>query len=253
MHESKPYKLIRRFTLDGEPCLLHIPEQPNGYLVLYLGDVGQYVEEDRSFWMEHPERSKLLHSLLNKGYTLFSSNLHGNAWGSPNAVHLLNQVYHYVTRQVTVNPYIHVIAEGMGAITVLNWQAKHKMNIRSMTFLTPCLHLQALYHQERINQLFFKRLQKELASSYDIHESKIEEEIILPSTIPETTTPVLIYHDVANPYYSVHEHSRRFEEQQLDKNCILNLKLAIQPIFPRIIPSIEKFMRQFETSLNEPF
>lgn len=245
--------MTRAFRLDNQPCLLHIPEKPNGYLVLYLGDSGHYVEDNQAFWLEHPERSKFIQYLLDKGYTLFTSQLYGNAWGSKKSVHLLNQLYEHIRRQVTVNPYIHVVAEGMGALTALHWQEQHKLSIRSMTFFTPCLSLKALYEQEQTNQLYFKRFKKELAQSYEVDEKDLHSEIIQSSKIPETSSPVLIFHDVANPYYSVHHHSRRFEEQQQDANQSVHLKLAIQPILPRVTSTVLQFLQEYETTLEHPY
>jgi len=252
MYESST-SMTRAFRLDNQPCLLHIPEKPNGYLVLYLGDSGHYVEDNQAFWLEHPERSKFIHYLLDQGYTLFTSHLYGNDWGSKKSVHLLNQLYEHVRRQVTVNPYIHVVAEGMGALTALHWQEKHNMAFRSMTFFTPCLSLKALYEQEQMNQLYFKRFKKELAQSYEIDENHIDQEIIKDYQMPKTSSPVLIFHDVANPYYTVHNHSRRFEEQQQEAEHTVELKLAIQPILPRVTSTVLQFLRSYESTLENPY
>lgn len=252
MYESST-SMTRAFRLDDQPCLLHIPEKPNGYLVLYLGDSGHYVEDNQAFWLEHPERSTLIHQLLDQGYTLFTSHLYGNTWGSKKSIDLLHQLYEHVRRQVTVNPYIHVVAEGMGALTALHWQTQQKLNIRSMTFFTPCLSLKALYEQEQSNQLYFKRFKKEIAHSYNVKEQEIQEKVIQSYEMPKTSSPVLIFHDVANPYYTVHQHSRRFEEQQQEANHEVSLKLAIQPILPRVTSTVLKFLKSYETTLDYPY
>ncbi|MYL32245.1 hypothetical protein GLW08_05675 [Pontibacillus yanchengensis] len=245
--------ITRTFQLDKQTCLLHLPEKPNGFLILYLGDAGHYVEEHQSFWSEHPERASLLNQLLENGYTLFTSQLYGNGWGSPKTTHLLHQVLQFVRRQEIVNPHIHVIAEGMGALTALRWQENHDISIRSFVFFTPCLSMKALFDQERSNQVFFKRLKKELASAYDLEEKNVEKDVIQPSSLPQTETPALIFHDVSCQHYSVHEHSRRFEEEQHYLNRRVELKLAIHPILPRVTTSILRFMKEYETTLSSSY
>ncbi|MFC0524789.1 hypothetical protein ACFFGV_14520 [Pontibacillus salicampi] len=244
--------ITRTFTLDKQPCLLHIPEKPNGFLVLYLGDAGHYVEEHQSFWSEHPARAELLQSLLNRGYTLFTCHLYGNGWGSPKTTHLLQQVFQTVKRQEIVNPFIHVVSEGMGTYTAFRWELKYDIPIRSHIMFTPCLDLKAMYNQEQSNQLYFKKLNKELAKAYEIEEKQTEEQVIQPATLVSTKAPSLIFHDVQSPYYSVHEHSRRFEENQEQQGIPVWLKLAIQPILPRVTPSIVHFLMQQETRLDSP-
>ncbi|WP_345240213.1 hypothetical protein [Pontibacillus salipaludis] len=243
--------ITRSFQLDREHCLLHIPEQPNGYLILYLGDAGHYVEEDRSFWGEHKGRATLMQALLDKGYTLYTSRIYGNHWGSEPAVNLLNRVYHHVIRQEILNPNIHVVAEGMGALAALRWQEKYEVPIRSFVLVTPCVDLKALYAQERTNQLYFKRLKKEISKAYTCGENEVDQ--IITNDLPTIQAPILVFHDMANPHYSVHEHSRRLEEKQQSHKRHLELKLVIQPIFPRINQSIIKFMNNYEKSLTDSF
>lgn len=243
--------ITRSFQLDRENCLLHIPEQPNGYLILYLGDAGHYVEEGRSFWEEHRGRSTLLQALVDQGYTLYTSELYGNHWGSDAAIDLLNRVYHHVVRQEIVNPYIHVVAEGMGALAALRWHEQQEIPVRSFVLVTPCLNIKAMYDEERKNQLYFKRLTKEMAKAYSCTELEVDQ--FMTERIPEVQAPVLLFHDMANPHYTVHEHSRRLEEKQEEVSAPFELKLAIQPFFPRINHTLIKFMKQYEKSISNPY
>ncbi|KGP90732.1 hydrolase [Pontibacillus chungwhensis BH030062] len=242
--------MTRSFQLDRENCLLHIPDQPNGYLILYLGDAGHYVEEDRSFWGEHRGRATLLQALLDKGYTLYTSRIYGNHWGSEPAVNLLNRVYQYVIRQEILNPYIHVIAEGMGALAALRWHEQYEVPIRSFVLLTPCVDMKGLYAQERTNQLYFKRLTREISNAYKCKEDDLDQ--VITGRLPKAESPILLFHDMANPHYTVHEHSRRLEEKQQAHQHHIELKLVIQPIFPRINSKVIQFMNSYEKSVSEP-
>ncbi|KGX87735.1 hypothetical protein [Pontibacillus litoralis] len=244
--------VTRTCTIREQTCLVHIPEQPNGFLVLYLGDVGHYVEEHQSAWSEHPSKATLLQALLEEGYTLFTSHLYGNGWGSSQSIDLLHHVYQLVKRQEIVNPHIHVIAEGMGALTALKWHEQEQLPIRSFILFTPCVDLQALYEQERSNQLFFKRFTKQLAMAYSVAESDVESQVITNARIPECRAPMLIYHDLADPYLNVQEHGRKLEQNQ-QRHASVQLKLTVQPVIPRVTKQLLTFMKRYETSLEQPF
>lgn len=48
--------------------------------------------------MQHVGKNKLLHDLLQYGYTIFYSHLYGANWESPKAVKLAKQLIHYVLK-----------------------------------------------------------------------------------------------------------------------------------------------------------
>ncbi|KGX92680.1 hypothetical protein N781_15295 [Pontibacillus halophilus JSM 076056 = DSM 19796] len=249
MHNSEQM-MTRTFTLDGEPCLIHVPEKPNGFAVLYIGDSHHYVESDRSFWMDHPTRSQLLYTLLDEGYTLFTTRLYEESYGSERGVYLLNQMYQAVRRQEIVNPYIHVVAEGMGALNVLRWQQKHPEIVRSNVFFSPCTNLKEYYGSERVNQLYFKRLRKQVARAYEVNEKEVQERVIVPFKPIEVQAPVFIFHDIHHSDYDVQKQSRPFEESQRQVGQDVHLHVSVPPLFPRVISKARSFLKSHETDLQ---
>ena len=57
----------RFFFLEQEPCVIHLPEKPNGFGVLILGDYNHFVESGTSLWMQHVGKAHLLEELRNEG------------------------------------------------------------------------------------------------------------------------------------------------------------------------------------------
>lgn len=255
MDKKNNLPTLRRFWIDEQPCFIHLPEKPNGFLILYLGDATQEVTRDSTFWWEHPERNKMLQMLLDNGYTLLTSRLYGRNWGSPNAVHLMEQVYQAVIRQEILNPHVHILAEGMGSLTSLKFAKEHPNHIRSMTFINPCLNLKAMYKHERNNRLFYKRLKREVADAYQIEDAEEVGKLFEHFDLREHSTrvPVQIFHDPTDKNYPFEQHSRMFEKIQKEKNHKVRFVLSVKPYFPRIYNQISQFYRQYETKLSEPF
>lgn len=207
------------FQLDNEWNIIHLPERPNGFAVLIIGDVNHYVTNSTSLWMQHQKRSELIYFLLDKGYTVFYSNLYGKNWGSPQALKLLQHLYHIVMRKQILNSKIHIVAEGMGAILALKYAKERKNTVRSIAMLSPCLDLKAIFSMEKYNKLFYKRFIKELAQAYGVLEKEVEEKIIAPYCLTDyvVNLPLKIWHATEAVNYPVAEHSRT-----LEKLCNLN-------------------------------
>jgi hypothetical protein len=201
------------FKINDQWNVIHLPERPNGFAILMIGDQNHFVDETTSSWIQNPERFQMIESFREKGYTIFYSNLFGRHWGSPKAVQLLKQLYHIVIRKEILNDKIHVIAEGMGALAALRLMNEMEPFLRSVSMLSPCLDLKAFINTEKNNKLFYKRLINELAFSYKIEEKYVESEIINNFNLCtfSSKTPVKIWHSTNRVLYSIPDHSRSFE------------------------------------------
>ncbi|MBD2794739.1 alpha/beta hydrolase, partial [Xenorhabdus sp. CUL] len=51
----------RFFYLEKEPCVIYLPEKPNGFSVMLLGDYNYFIENGTSLWTQHAGRSYFLH------------------------------------------------------------------------------------------------------------------------------------------------------------------------------------------------
>ncbi|WP_232284421.1 hypothetical protein [Bacillus timonensis] len=144
------------FKLDTEWSALHLPKRPNGFAVLIIGDKTNFVEKDTSYWIQNYARSQILEYLKDQGYTVFYSNLYGANWGNPASVKLAAQLYHIIMKREILNRRIHVLAEGMGALTAMQLNEKLEGAIRSMAFLNPCIDLVAHIENEKNISFFIK-------------------------------------------------------------------------------------------------
>ena len=43
----------RFFYLEKEPCVIYLPEKPNGFSVMLLGDYNYFIENGTSLWTQH--------------------------------------------------------------------------------------------------------------------------------------------------------------------------------------------------------
>ena len=146
----KSYDTSTLFSLDTQWNVVHVPERPNGFGVLVLGDKDHFVESSTSLWIQHGGRSQLLQCLQDEGYTVFYSNLYGRHWGSPEAYHLAKQLYHLVMKQEILNKRIHILAEGMGALLALQLMENDGNTfIRSAGLLNPCIDLHTHAEHEK--------------------------------------------------------------------------------------------------------
>ncbi|MBO9128662.1 alpha/beta hydrolase [Bacillus sp. 165] len=162
----------RFFLLEGEPCVIHLPEKPNGFGILLLGDTNHFVDKSTSLWMQHAGKSRLLEHLRSKGYTIFSSNFYGRHWGSKKAIRLAKRLYYDVMRKEILNENIHIIAEGMGALLAIQLAAELSV-IRSIAMINPCLDLKKHVELEKERKFFYKRLIRELKIAYEADETSI--------------------------------------------------------------------------------
>lgn len=162
----------RNFKLDTETNIIHYPYKPNGFGILILGDERHFVENNSSFWTQNEGKKALLERLKEAGYTIFYSNLYGMNWGSPKAVELAVNLCAYVRRNEILNTKIHILAEGMGALTALKLLRKEQ-HIRSLLLLNPILSLKRHLEQEKEHKFFYKKLIHEIADSYQVHVDEV--------------------------------------------------------------------------------
>jgi hypothetical protein len=244
--------MMRRFfEVDDQWCIIHIPERPNGFGILIIGDSNHYVDESTSLWIQSQQRFELIKSLCNEGYTVFYSNLYGANWGAPKAVEFLIRFYHIVLREEILNKSIHIIAEGMGAFGALELTRKMEGKIRSLSLLNPCLDLKSHVQTEKDNKLFYKRIIKEMATAYDIEEKEVVKKIIEPFNLNnfQLNTPMKIWHATDRVAYKFSAHSRKFEKIQSDNGSPVSLALHLFEKRFYVGKDICKFLKKHEKLL----
>lgn len=243
---------IRYFKVSDEWCVVHLPERPNGFAVMILGDVNHYVRENETFWFKHPERKVFIEQLLLKGYTIFYSHLFGKHWGNDKALEVLRNLYHLVVKQEIINRKIHVIAEGIGGLLAIKMMDKMSKHIRSVILINPCLHLYRYYKQEQKQKFFLKRLLRELAASYELEIEEVEEKLLRKNSnwAEHNHIPVQIFHDMSNQRFSFNDHSRRYEmyRRKVGSPITLSLHLPGKP-FDYFISKVTQFMQKHERIL----
>ena len=63
--------ITERFYLEKEPCVIYLPEKPNGFSVMLLGDYNYFIENGTSLWTQHAGKSYFYMVLLNKATRSF--------------------------------------------------------------------------------------------------------------------------------------------------------------------------------------
>ncbi|UZJ77398.1 alpha/beta hydrolase [Fictibacillus sp. KU28468] len=241
----------RSFSLDGQWNTIHLPEQPNGFAVMVFGDCNHFVDNHTSLWKQNTDRFMLIRTLMEMGYTVFYSHLYGRNWGNPEAVNLARRVYRYVVKYEILNPKIHILAEGMGALTALDFINDMEGYIRSAIFINPCLDLKGHFQQEKQNKLFLKRIRKEISQAYGIKNEQIDG--FLDKEISrfnlKSNVPIKIFHDAAGSVYPFKVHSRPFESSCLEKGFSVSLTIQMPGKSAERYTSIPYFYSRFETIL----
>ncbi|MCP8968294.1 alpha/beta hydrolase [Ectobacillus ponti] len=239
----------RYFFLEQEPCVIHLPEKPNGFGVLLIGDVNYSIENGTSSWVQHPGKSLLLEELRRAGYTVFSSNLYGRHWGSDKALRLAKRLYHIVMKKEILNEQIHIVAEGMGALTALELMSEMSSSIRSAVLLNPCLDLPLHIGLEREHKFFYKRLLRELQEAYGVSEEELADAVACKSYHHHPScVPVKLF-------VPTHERKERktihrdFEAKRLQEGCDVSLSFHLQDARVKLANSIVQFFRRYEGSL----
>ncbi|WP_409274407.1 hydrolase [Neobacillus sp. SCS-31] len=185
----------RNFQLGNQWSTVYYPVKPSGFGVLILGDERHFVDDESSFWNQNAGKREILSNLREAGYTLFTSNLYGKHWGSPKAVLLATLLYEIVMKNEILNPKIHILAEGMGALAALKLAEELKGNIRSIVLINPILSLKYHMEQEREHIFFYKKVLGEIAEAHDVDRATLEREI-KEESLPEFDfgAPIRIFH-----------------------------------------------------------
>ena len=239
----------RFFYLDKEPCVIYLPEKPNGFGILLLGDYNYFIENGTSLWMQHAGRAHFLNGLIAKGYTVFSSNLYGRHWGNDQAVRLAKRLYHVVMKKETLNEKVHVIADGMGALVALELMNRYPECLRSVVMFNPCLDLPAHVEFEKEHKFFYKRLVKELLLAYGVKEKELEVAIAkksfvyLPSYMPVTI------------FVSTQEKKERkqllrgYEKKRMNERCETSISFHFQDVKYKMVQQACRFFKKYEEDL----
>ncbi|MGP3560427.1 hypothetical protein [Geobacillus sp. BK01] len=234
----------RFFQLDGQWCIVHVPERPNGFALFLIGDGDQFVNEQTSFWLEHPGRRQWLDDWLEQGYTVFSSHLYGRHWGSPRAVRLARQLIYSVLKSEIVNQRIYIVAEGMGALVALQLLGAMPGQIRAVAMLNPCLDVRAQLSHEREHPLMYRRMVKEIALAYEMKEEEV------PGAVPSLflsphDVPVTIWQLAGVSGYPSALHSRKYEQWMKTMNDRVRVVYHLPERRRQLAVQIGQFFRQY--------
>ncbi len=219
----------RFIKTNDQHAIIHLPEQPNGFAILIIGDTNHYVTNQTSSWLQHPERRKFIEELCRYGYTVYYSNLYGRHWGNDGSVELLHRMYHTILKQEIINSRIHVFAEGMGALSAVKWMYHHETLTRSVAFMNPCFSLKV--HAEAVmeQKLFYKQFHREIRKAYDMSEDKATLFLVKDKGMYDypSKAPVKIWHNMQGTPYSFIKHSRAYEKFREDLGAPIALTLQL--------------------------
>ncbi|MCD8510195.1 MAG: hypothetical protein LRY73_10205 [Bacillus sp. (in: Bacteria)] len=148
---------MRTTTIEEEQCLIHLPEKPNGFAILLLGDRNQFVTNTSSSWLDITPRNKFLQALLQAGYTVFYCNLSGPHWGNDRVFQVVERLVNYVLKTEILNEKIHLFAEGMGTLLAFRMLLHPYIQVRSLVLFNPCIDLEGQMEEEKNNKFFYKK------------------------------------------------------------------------------------------------
>ncbi|MED2037032.1 alpha/beta hydrolase [Bacillus wiedmannii] len=239
----------RFFYLEKEPCVIYLPEKPNGFSVMLLGDYNYFIENGTSLWTQHAGRSYFLHGLIEEGYTVFSSNLYGRHWGNDQSVRLAKRLYDVVLRKETLNVKMHIMADGMGALVALEMMNKYPECIRSVIMLNPCLDLPEYVEFEKEHKFFYKRLVKELSLAYDSKEEELESKINKKSfTLLPSCVPVKVFVSTQEKR-GRKQLLRKYEKMRQFNQCDTSVLFHLQDVKYKMVRQTTDFFKKYEEEL----
>ncbi|AST90581.1 MULTISPECIES: alpha/beta fold hydrolase [Sutcliffiella] len=243
-------KDFRIFYMGGQWNIVHVPEKPNGFGVLILGDTNHFVDEEKSLWIQHLGRRRIISQLLEEGYTIFYSNLYGTNWGSKKAKDFVKQLYHIVLKQEILNDKIHILVEGMGGLIALQLMEEMPHQLRSVAMINPCLDLQNHLEQEKERRFFFKKLRREIAEAYNFPIEQMDNELkLLKMEQFKTTIPVKIWQTTTGFIYDPNRHCKKFEELRKKEQSPIQLTFHLVEKRYSYGYSICQFFRKYEHRL----
>jgi hypothetical protein len=220
----------RFLKINEQNVIIHLPDRPNGFAILLIGDVNHFVTDQTSSWLQHPERANFIEQLRSSGYMVIYSNLYGRHWGNDLSTELLYRIYLTIIKQEIMNERIHILAEGMGALSALKWMENHKDITRSAAFINPCLSLKVHGEAVREQKLFYKQFHREISRAYKLSEEEVDRFLLEDPGIHQytSTLPVKIWHHMQATPYSFMKHSRAYEKyrEELGSPIFLTIQLT---------------------------
>ncbi|RFU68037.1 hydrolase [Peribacillus saganii] len=240
----------RTFQMDGQWNIIYYPSQPSGFSVIVLGDRTHYVDSSGAFWSRHPGRLQIVQHLKRKGYTLFSSNLYGANWGSSKAAYLAQCLYHFIMRNEIVNEKIHILAEGMGALTALKLIELLPGSIRSAVFINPILSLKASMEKEKHNRVFYKKWIEEASSAHGLKIREMEEKIHHSNWIEwRGNVPLKIIHIFGGGETAPVQLYKIMEQRSLKRGTVFEMQYLMPEKRYKTAEEASRFFKKFENSL----
>lgn len=237
----------RTFQFDGQWNIVYYPVQPSGFGVLIIGDRTHFVEDNTSYWLQHPGRKQILDHLKSAGYVLFSSNLYGANWGSAKSADLAAKLYHMMMKSEILNQNVHILAEGSGALTALSLMEKMGDHIRSAVFINPTLFLKQKMDKEKENVFFYKKWLHEAAEANEMTPKEYEALISSKDNIPQlSNVPLKIIQVLERTDEKLHKLYRELqnrEGKEVDITYLLPEKRY------KIASQIQRFFKRYEGSL----
>jgi len=197
----------KTFRFNHEWTTIFYPDRPSGFSILLLGGEQHYMQEKTNFWMEHPGKRQMVEHLLEKGYTLFGTNL-GAHWGRKETADRLAELYAHFIRQEIVNEKIHLFAEGTGALLLERISKLLEGRVRSISMLNPELSLFQRYEKEKENKFFHKKFMKEVSLAYSMEADEVPGWITrvpdchIPKEIPVLLMQVMDHYERNFPAYN---------------------------------------------------
>lgn len=242
----------RNFKLDTEWNMIHYSEKPNGFGILIIGDERHFVDEQNSFWVQNEGKQLLLNQLQQVGYTCFYSNLYGRHWGTKKSTKMAERLYHHIMRSEILNPKIHIIAEGMGALIALDLMKSLKDAIRSIVFINPVFSLRSQLELEKEHKFFYKKLLREISVAYNVEITNIEETILnIANDVDEVPhIPLKIIHVLSGKRsYQQFEISKKIVAKWEDNNKTIHSTFLLPEKKQQIGKIITNFFHLFEKEL----
>lgn len=241
----------RTFQIDDQWNVVHLPEKPNGFAILIIGDTNHYVDEKTSLWEERGHRRNLLYTCLKAGYTVFYSNLFGSHWGNDDSESLAKKLIHFVLSRETLNSGIHLLAEGMGALTGLALMEDDTVEIRSAALMNPCLDLNRYLKDVSETKWFYKRLLHQIAKAYKVPVPRVHSLMENKKALTDynAEVPVKIWHATARTVYPFYIHSRPYAQNREKIGSPISLLLHIPEKQFGYGEAICSFFRKYEKVL----
>ena len=149
----------------------------------------------------------------------------------------------------TLNPKIHLLAEGMGALIADQLLQSSPEHIRSAAMLDPCLDLQAHFESEKENKFFYKQFLRETAQSFGVSEKEASSLSYQTITGCRTRAPVHIWQRTTGaPYpYTLHANAYKEAREKTGSKTDITYHLLENPA--RMYRAICRFFRSHEKDL----